>query len=139
MTGRSSTAPGPGETVVLAWTLVDHPPRPSDTQEAQDLFEEAHRRRHDARALIGRPSWWLRLPLSPSSHFQGQARMVLTEGHSVLHPRKDHRDGIGRPHVVAIDNDAVMTLIDFSTGARKTVTLPHRLRDYPDAILATGG
>ena len=42
--------------------------------------------------------------------------------------------------VVAIDNDAVMTLIDFSTGARKTVTLPHKAGgDYPDAILATGG
>jgi hypothetical protein len=34
-------------------TVVDHPPRPSDIQEAQDLFQEARRRRHRRMALSG--------------------------------------------------------------------------------------
>ena len=42
--------------------------------------------------------------------------------------------------VVVIDNDAMMTLVDFSTGTSKTATLPHKGGgDSRDALLATGG
>ncbi len=120
-------------------TVVQDAP-PSDTQEAQALFEEARRRRRRRWALLG--------SLVLASAVVGPILGLQTGGRGAghektSHPRSPHRSPITGSFghdVVVIDNDAVMTLVDFSTGARKTVTLPNKGGgDYPDAVLATGG
>ncbi len=118
-------------------TVVDHPPRRAESPDAQNLFEEARRRRRRRWAVIGAlvvvaailvPV----LGLDVGGGSGGHEGTRSPQGSSVA--------GSSGHGVVVIDNDAMMTLIDFSTGTSKTATLPHKGGgDSPDALLVAGG
>lgn len=120
-------------------TVVEDAPL-SDTQEAQDLFKEARRRRRRRWALLG----VLVLAASVVGPILGlHGGGSRGSDRRPLRPRSSQGSPVAGPsghRVVVVDNDAAMTLIDFSTGAYKTAVLPHKGGgDYPDAVLATGG
>jgi hypothetical protein len=121
-------------------TVVDHPPRRAESQEARVLFEEARRRRRRRWAVIGTilvvaailvPEFGLGIGGRSGGHEKSLGRRS---------PQGSSTAGSSGHGVVVIDIDSMMTLVDFSTGISKTATLPHKGGgDYPDALLATGG
>ena len=120
-------------------TLVEKPPSAPESRETQVLFPEAHRRRRRrwvigalvvVAAVLG-PTLGLQGGGTPGSH--GRTPRPIA-------PQRSPAPEISGNRVVVVDNDAAMTLIEFSTGAQKAVVLPHKTGgDYPDALLATGG
>jgi hypothetical protein len=122
---------------VTGTNLIAHPAPETD---AQALFEEARRRRRRRRAAMG--------ALLVLAAILGPALALNVGGRSGSHeksfrppsPRGSSVAGSSGHRVVVIDNDAVMTLVDFSTGTSRTATLLHKGGgDSPDALLATGG
>ena len=120
-------------------TVTEPTVRPVKDEGAQALFEEARRRR--------RRRWLLVLIVLVAAGAVLLLLRAASGGTSKVGMPPRHSSGPGLPavgspghDVVVIDNDAIMTMVDFSTGARKTVTLANKGGgDYPDTVLATGG
>jgi hypothetical protein len=122
---------------------VDHrlaSPEPEQPIDPEALFKEARRRRRHRWSLIGAvviaaavlvPVLGLNVTEDSGGHNQAAGPRT---------PQGSSAAGSSPHDLVVIDNDARMTLLDFSTGARRTVVLAHKGGgDSPDALLATDG